>query len=369
MQKTWIVCLLLFFTVTLLSAQDEHGLGQKLDQFRQKLRDIYSQIYDLKQQTKENPSEELKQKIQALTQEAEELAKQIQAIQEKLHGEKPPQKDEPKPPKHTHPSEPVKKDGPPEQDKDREHLEREIQTKKQELHKIQEEMKNCDPEERSYLEVLRKKIMEELKGLHQKMGRSHEKRHDRPWGKEGKDKERKHSGKDEERPEHKHFGDRFRRNAMQNRPEVKEFLTQLQQESPDEYKKLMELREKNSREFGEHLRERIKEMMELRRVKDKDPEMYAIRKKEHELNRKVKQLAGEIRRTSGPEREKKIAELKGALEESFGMRTMMRQREIGHMEKELEKMKQQAQKRQQNKDIIIDQRLKELIGEEGEWVW
>ena len=82
-------------------------------------------------------------------------------------------------------------------------------------------------------------------------------------------------------------------------------------------------------------------------------------------------LAARIRALpeDSPEREALTAELRQKLEEIFSMKEENRRRETEQLEKELSKLRDQLQKREQSREQIIDRRLKELIGERQALDW
>ena len=95
-------------------------------------------------------------------------------------------------------------------------------------------------------------------------------------------------------------------------------------------------------------------------------------KKEHQLNRQAKKLAEELRKAiaiGDKTSREKTTQLRGILAEIFSLRSQERTREIKMLQQRVDSMRQLLEKREQNKEIIIDQRLKEMTGQGQEWDW
>ena len=176
MHKLTIVISLLALLVlpfSIAQEQDREHL-QQLEKLNQRLKKIYSAIYDLKQQAKDTPSPEIMDEINKLAQEAEGLTRQIQRMKEKAQAGRMAKKFPPRLPKpkerHLAPKPPYPKMPEP-LAPHLQQLQKKMEEQRQELKKIQEEMKNCVPEDRKYLQLLRDKKLEDLKKLQQQMNR------------------------------------------------------------------------------------------------------------------------------------------------------------------------------------------------------
>ena len=82
-------------------------------------------------------------------------------------------------------------------------------------------------------------------------------------------------------------------------------------------------------------------------------------------------LAARIRTLpeDSPEREGLTSELREKLAEIFSMKEENRRRETEQLEKELSELRDQLQKREANRDAIIDRRLDELLGRRQPMDW
>lgn len=165
-------------------------------------------------------------------------------------------------------------------------------------------------------------------------------------------------------------------------PEMGERMEKLRQMiPPDKFQKLMEMRRRNPEQFRQQMRqfmEKFRGMNQERmvgpdkmqeRMPDKDPAMQEIIQKQKKMDEQVRKLVHALRKAQGEERTKMVNELRQLLNDQFALRQNMREREIEKMNERLQQMKEKHQKRLQNKDMIVDRYLKNLLGEGDEWEW
>jgi phosphomevalonate kinase len=104
---------------------------------------------------------------------------------------------------------------------------------------------------------------------------------------------------------------------------------------------------------------------DIERMKDEDPEMYALVKGDQDLERATFDLSNRYRQTMKSEdREKIKAELQAAVEKHFMVRQQKRELELKRLEEQLTRMKESVAKRLAEKGPIIEQRVKDLTGEQ-----
>jgi len=104
---------------------------------------------------------------------------------------------------------------------------------------------------------------------------------------------------------------------------------------------------------------------DIERIKDEDPEMYALMKGDQDLERETFDLSNRFRQTmKSDDREKIKAELQAAVEKHFEIRQQRRELELKRLEEQLKRMKDSVAKRLAEKEPIIEQRIKELTGEQ-----
>lgn len=96
-----------------------------------------------------------------------------------------------------------------------------------------------------------------------------------------------------------------------------------------------------------------------------DPELFKLLKQDAELDRTTRQLTMQYRQTVDEQSKAEIgAQLAETVAKHFDVRQKRRALELERLEKELNRMKELFEKRNDSRDKIIEQRLKELKGEE-----
>lgn len=359
MVRSLLMCFSLFMLLLptpFIYAQGEREnqeLEKQLEAMEGRLHEIYSQLEELKKLKETNPSPENNEKCERLAQEARDLGKQLQDVYAKLNPAQPePEKGikelPPQPPK------------PPLADfaKRREvrELSRQLNVKMHELKEIDKNLAECLPEEKDELQQERRRLQQEIENLKARMKNFAKELGNQP-GKAGADSKEEHG----------------RRELQElNRPELREILGRLQQEMPEEFQRLMELKQRNPREFIQFLKQKLGNRFrdrDRRPEGTQDPVVQELMQKEKEGDKKVKEITNTIRRTQGEERERLIAELRGLLQNLFDVRHSIRERQMQKEEERVLKMKEQLQRHKANKDSIIDRHLKSLVGEGDEWEW
>ena len=96
-----------------------------------------------------------------------------------------------------------------------------------------------------------------------------------------------------------------------------------------------------------------------------DPDLFKLLKQDAELERTTRQLTMQYRQTVDADSKAEIgAQLAETVANHFDVRQKRRPLELERLEKELNRMKELFEKRNDSRDKIIEQRLKELKGEE-----
>ena len=98
-----------------------------------------------------------------------------------------------------------------------------------------------------------------------------------------------------------------------------------------------------------------------------DPEMAELLKEDQEMEGQARELVAAFRSEKD---EQKRADLRTQLQDltakHFEVRQKRREREISRLEAQLERVRAAVTKRNANKDMIINRRLSQLLGEEDE---
>ena len=105
---------------------------------------------------------------------------------------------------------------------------------------------------------------------------------------------------------------------------------------------------------------------DLERLKEQDPEMFELAQKDMNLERKTFEIAQQVRGASPQEREKMRESVKTLAGEHFAVRQQRRQLQLKRMEVELKNLKESMESREKQKDEIIQRRVNELLGIEGD---
>lgn len=138
------------------------------------------------------------------------------------------------------------------------------------------------------------------------------------------------------------------------RGEITERLRdQFQQRNPEEYKKLMELRDTDPEAFRAKMREIMQKNMQFG-----GPGGRGMALAEEE---KANEIAKRYLAASAPEEKEQIkAELRKAVEAAFDKRMELQQQRFGDLEGRVKKAKEELETRQKNRDSIIQNRMDEL---------
>ena len=101
-------------------------------------------------------------------------------------------------------------------------------------------------------------------------------------------------------------------------------------------------------------------------MKDHDPEMYALLKEDQDFDRASHDLAMQLRRAPTDQKESLKTKLTDAISKQFEARQKRRELELKRLTEELTRIRDQIKKRTEAKDSIIQRRLSELTGQEGD---
>lgn len=299
-----------FISNSWLSSQELEPDRKALEE---KLQELYSQIYDLKQQSKTEPHPELKEEIKRLEEEAKKIEEKIREKIER--GDAFP---------------------------DKQNIEKQIQQKKKQLKELQKQMEQCeDEEEKEYLELYRQKLLEDL-------------------------------GRFQEGPKQRFQKEEFIVKMPKEKKlhdKLQEFLKFLEQENREEFQKLMKLKERDFHLFRKHLQNRLQDFQKHRNSKKENPEIAPILEEIKQLENKIQNILRELENIPQEEQQKKIEEIKSLLSQIFDLKIRIQEKEVAEIEKQWQKSKAQLEKHQKNKGLIIEKRLKELLGQEDEWDW
>ena len=130
-----------------------------------------------------------------------------------------------------------------------------------------------------------------------------------------------------------------------------------------------EIRQVHARDAArtwEMLQPHMRTIQRMQLIRSRDPSGYELRIRDIRLARRATALADELAqarhardRERAAELEKKLRELVG---EHFDLRQRIRRHEVEQFEKRIEQLKQGIETRQEQRDTIIQQKLRELLG-------
>jgi len=158
----------------------------------------------------------------------------------------------------------------------------------------------------------------------------------------------------------------FERFPDVNSEELMKFVRKEFSRDMYDFKKLAMVRRDRAEDFLSYLVGEALEMIELQR---RDPVRFQKRITQKRLERKVRELAAELKRSKVVEKERKLKELRDALQKAFELRQELMRADVDHMAIELAELKGLLQKRGENRDLIIGRRIDQLTGASDHLDW
>jgi len=149
--------------------------------------------------------------------------------------------------------------------------------------------------------------------------------------------------------------------------EVMEFLYKTDKRRAE---MLGKIKDSDPKDYRRQLSLAFREMRELKRLQEDDPERYERVIKEKELNYHSYVLMGEYKKAKDEEKKTKIRnDLIKLLDELFDLRQLNREEEIERLEKRIAELKEINNKRLENKENIVLNRLATLLKEDRGLEW
>jgi hypothetical protein len=158
--------------------------------------------------------------------------------------------------------------------------------------------------------------------------------------------------------------------GMQRRLSEKDTETFLKEEFPqilESYRALKDTKNPEATEQRAAIEHFAGEMQDLRATV---PDEFAKQKEESALNVSSDVLVWRIHNTEkGPEKQKLVKELTGVVNQIFEVREKRRAEEAERLEQELKKIRSLLEERRKNREVIIERRVRELMGEDDALHW
>ncbi|KAA3659005.1 MAG: hypothetical protein DWQ10_09875 [Calditrichaeota bacterium] len=152
----------------------------------------------------------------------------------------------------------------------------------------------------------------------------------------------------------------------EQKTEALQFITNL---VPEASPVLAELENENPRAYERELRQALREKRVLARHKKRKKEEYENAAKRITLQHKTQILAYRYRKAEDSEKPEIKKQLHTQLSQLFDLRERDRELEIQQLEKRLDALRKQLEKRKPNKDKIIEKRLDHMLGLDKELQW
>lgn len=154
-------------------------------------------------------------------------------------------------------------------------------------------------------------------------------------------------------------------------PEQKdEAETFLQEQDEMLYDNLMNQKTLRPQQYDRLIVRAYHEMLHLREMEQRDPEMYERLIRERKLDRETRLLAREIKQLeSEAEIKARKEKLESKLNTLFDLRQENRLDEIRKLEEKIQELKENNATRLANKAAIVEHRMNELLGERGVMDW
>ena len=152
----------------------------------------------------------------------------------------------------------------------------------------------------------------------------------------------------------------LRRVPEEERAEVVRFIREYFE---GELAEAEELARKEPGEAREIVTDVVHEARELLELREENPEAFEKAMHEPKLGRRSAELAERCRASKGEAREQLLKELRGVLSEAFGLRQASMKDEMRELERELQRLRTLVEKREENRDAIVERRIEQLTGE------
>ncbi len=156
--------------------------------------------------------------------------------------------------------------------------------------------------------------------------------------------------------------------TVENPDEIRAWL---KENEAGTFKRMMRAQDEGRRpEVMQILSEAEPRMRQMIDMKEHDPKGYERVKEMHRLDAESLELAERARRTEAPdERERLAKQLAETLGKLFDLREENRVLDVAQLKKRVESLEKELSNRKANKEKIIDQRRRELLGAKGEFDW
>lgn len=139
----------------------------------------------------------------------------------------------------------------------------------------------------------------------------------------------------------------------------------LRTSNPSEFARLQKLRQENPEQFRKELRKALQNY-----AKQQHPEQYEHFSKMRKTEARLRKLAAQYRAEQDPARKAALEQtMRTVLDRQFVENQKLRRKELANLEQRLQQFKSELQNREQNKQQMLDLRMKSLIEGPGAVTW
>jgi ketol-acid reductoisomerase len=150
----------------------------------------------------------------------------------------------------------------------------------------------------------------------------------------------------------------------------RQFIEYLKENNPEKFEEMKDLKTERPDLYSKIVRNGIREMRILRRLKKNDPAGYETRKKMLRLKDKNWRLGKEYRECKSAGRKEEIKkEIRECLDKLFDLKQEENESKIADVEKKLKKLRKRGETRKRNKKKIINQRFNQMVGDAEDLGW
>lgn len=158
--------------------------------------------------------------------------------------------------------------------------------------------------------------------------------------------------------------------ARLNREEAQSVMEFYQQKAPEIAEKLSRLKKQDLPYYNSELRHLYHDKIMLERIKEIQPERFAESLEMRKLDSRSRELSRKYLESDEQDEKEDIEqELRDTLNELFELREKERKLEMQRISEKLKKLENETQLRRENKEQIVENRIKELTGQKSVFEW